>query len=387
MDPSRPGVRPIIMVRSVPSSHAWVLLAALATVAGPAFPQEGGGPGRGEPPGGADTELSTASREAVRAGHAFLASTQAEDGGWSEIVGRKVNDQYLGFYARHVGVTSLAAISYMAGGSLPGRGPYGPQVEHALAYVLDQVREDGFISANESRMYSHAFATLFLAEVYGMTGRMDIQRPLRRAVDMIVVAQNEQGGWRYLPTAKDSDISITVCQVQALRAARNAGVYVPAASIEAAIRYVKASFIDTEYDPTRKNGFWYQVFENMDYRPSRTSFALTGAGVTALYGAGEYDSREIRGGLQFLDNPRNHPHPSEMHRTFDYYYGHYYASQAMFQAGGRYWRRYWPRLRDDIVSGQRPDGSWKDLVGPHYATAMATLILQIPYRYLPILDR
>ena len=31
-----------------------------------------------------------------------------------------------------------------------------------------------------------------------------------------------------------------------------------------------------------------------------------------------------------------------------------------------------------------PNGTWRDNVGTNYATAMALLVLQIPYRYLPI---
>ena len=76
-------------------------------------------------------------------------------------------------------------------------------------------------------MYSHAFATLFLAEVYGMVEREDVKRTLQRSVDLIVDSQNAEGGWRYKPFARESDMSITVCQVLALRSARNVGIHVP----------------------------------------------------------------------------------------------------------------------------------------------------------------
>ena len=38
---------------------------------------------------------------------------------------------------------------------------------------------------------------------------------------IIVDCQNEQGAWRYNVFSRDSDISVTVCQLQALRAIRN----------------------------------------------------------------------------------------------------------------------------------------------------------------------
>lgn len=77
----------------------------------------------------------------------------------------------------------------------------------------------------------------------------------------------------------------------------------------------------------------------------------------------------------------------DQYRSFDYFYAHYYAVQGMFQAGGEYWAKWFPKVRDELVRGQNRNGSWKDLVGPNYATAMATIILQIPYRYLPIFER
>jgi hypothetical protein len=291
-----------------------------------------------------------------------------------------------------VGVTGLVGMAFLSSGSTPGRGPYGRNVQGCVDFVLKAIKPNGFASHDHSRMYSHAFATLFLAEVYGMAPSDDVRRGLRRMVDLVISSQNEQGGWRYMPAAKDSDLSITVCQVQALRAANNVGIKVPKETIDAAIRYVKMSHIKSSSSfQHMPGGFWYQVHENFPFRPSRTSFALTAAGVTALYGAGIYEGPEIRGGLRYLFDRRNRPSPSGMRSTFDYFYGHYYAVQAFFQAGDGgqvpYWSRWYPRIRDELVRGQQPDGRWQDLVGPNYATAMACIILQIPYRFLPIFER
>ncbi len=60
----------------------------------------------------------------------------------------------------------------------------------------------------------------------------------------------------------------------------------------------------------------------------------------------------------------------------------------MFQAGGKYWKSYYPRIRDEIVRTQQADGSWRQgSGGQHYGTAMACIILQVPFRYLPVLQR
>jgi hypothetical protein len=70
-----------------------------------------------------------------------------------------------------------------------------------------------------------------------------------------------------------------------------------------------------------------------------------------------------------------------------YFYGHYYAVQAMWTAGGNYWKEWYPAIRDELLSRQNPDGSWLDQICSHYGTAMACIILQVPNNYLPILQK
>ncbi|MEM7236127.1 MAG: hypothetical protein AAF517_28435, partial [Planctomycetota bacterium] len=81
------------------------------------------------------------------------------------------------------------------------------------------------------------------------------------------------------------------------------------------------------------------------------------------------------------------PPPSKARYQFDYYYGQYYAVQAMYQRGGDSWVRWYDGyIKPDLLSLQAGDGSWTDLVGSHYATAMAAIILQFPNQYLPITE-
>lgn len=346
-----------------------------------------GGEVRADSYPGRAPEMTPEVERVVRRALDFIARRQDPSGCWVEAIGRKVNEDYEAHMGKHVGVTALACMALMSNGSTPGRGRYGDEVQRGLDFVLAQVRpDDGFITVDMSRMYSHGFATLFLAEAYGMSQSEAVRPKLQLAVDCLVQYQNDQGGWRYLPGARDADISITVTAVQALRAARNVGIHVPGATIDRAVEYVKRSQIRYHHDPLRRGGFWYQVSER-PFPISRTSFALTAAGVTALYGAGEYDSVEVREGLRFLARPQWRPPSWRMHRSFDYFYGHYYAVQAFYQAGGQLWERWYPEIRDELLAGVNEHGYWEDLVGPVYATSMATIILQIPYRYLPIFER
>src|SRR5262249_46049118 len=103
------------------------------------------------------------------------------------------------------------------------------------------------------------------------------------------------------------------------------------------------------------------------------------------YSAGIYDDEDVTRGLDFLiqNKPTGFPPRRDMH----YFYGHYYAAQAMWTAGGKYWSEWFPAIRDELTRSQQGDGSWTDLICAHYGPAMALIILQIPNNYLPILQK
>ena len=164
---------------------------------------------------------------AVDKGLVWLAAAQNDRGFWSGMVGDKTRNSYVPLRSLeeqrragtgHLGVTALCGMAFLAGGHLPKRGKYGDNVQRAVEAVLSCVQENGIVSVAGSRMYSHAFATLFLAEVHGMSRDKRIKAGLEKAIHIIVDCQNQEGGWRYNAFSRDSDISITVCQLQALRA-------------------------------------------------------------------------------------------------------------------------------------------------------------------------
>ena len=316
----------------------------------------------------AKMELNERMRQVVLDGLRYLARTQNRDGSWS---GR-------GGYSRNVGVSALACMAFMANGSQPGRGEFGENIDRGLDFVLSSVGRDGYISAGgDSRMYEHGFATLFLAEAYGMGPRQDLPEKLRAAVGLIQKSQKIlDGGWRYDPSPlSESDISVTVCQIIALRAARNAGIKVPKECIDRAIGYVKQSCLPD-------GSFCYMLRSR-----ARGSYALLSAGLGSLYGAGEYDCPELQRALNRFEQetPRNVSRRGPV--SHYYFYAHYYAAQAAYHAGGRYWSAYYPAVCKELADAQESNGSWQSTFGEPYATAMGCLVLQLPYQYLPIFQR
>jgi hypothetical protein len=285
-------------------------------------------------------------------------------------------------FPRHVGITALACLAFMADGNAPGRGRYGREVEAGLEFILDNAQETGLLAGadvSHGPMYGHGFATLFLGEVYGMTkGGGDDERSRRlhdvlvRACRLIVESQNDEGGWRYNPTPADADVSVTICQIMALRSARNAGIEVPKATIDRAVEYVRRC-------QTSDGGFRYQLGRG------GSAWPRSAAGVASLYYAGIYEGEEIDRGLAYLRRtalPGVSPNQGS-----HYFYGHYYAAQAMFLAGGEHWAQWWPAIRRELLERQSAGGTWSDVYGEAYATSMSLIVLQMPNRYLPIFQK
>jgi hypothetical protein len=316
-------------------------------------------------------ELTPQLADAVEKGFRALAALQDKQGFW----GGMRND-------RHVGISALAGIAFLADGNLPGRGPYADQVERVLDFLLTAVAETGLIAEDTSHgpMYGHGFATLFLGEVYGMTAggpntpqSTRLYEALVKACRLIVETQNQEGGWRYNPVPNDADVSVTICQVMGLRSARNAGIEVPKATIDRAIEYVREC-------QNPDGGFRYQTMQG------GSAWPRTAAGVASLYYAGIYRDDALDRGLTYLID---HAAPNKgLPAGSHYFYGHYYAVQSMYLAGGDKWASWWPAIRDELISTQNADGTWDDTyAGPAYGTAMALIILQMPKRYLPIFQK
>jgi hypothetical protein len=334
------------------------------------------------PDGSASRGMTTPEAErGVERGLAYLAANRREGAFGAR-----------GAYHGNVAISSLAGLAFMSAGNQPDRGRYGRIVTEAIKFVLKHENSDrrhpGFLHNNQASphgpMYGHGFATLLLGESHGMVHdpalRAEVRSKLRLALDLIVHSQNREGGWRYQPYSNDADLSVTVCQIVALRSARNAGFAVPAKTVERCIDYVKRC------QDLREGYFRYMIQGG----GPRDAFARTGAGLSALFSAGVYEGPEIDAGLRFLLRCR--PGAGGAGHLFlrpdmQYFYGHYYAAQAMWTAGGSWWSEWFPAIRDELLSRQNPDGSWDDAIDPHYATAMACVILQVPNNYLPILQK
>ncbi|MFP4026836.1 MAG: prenyltransferase/squalene oxidase repeat-containing protein [Candidatus Brocadiia bacterium] len=321
--------------------------------------------------------ITPETKAAIDRGMSYLARTQSRNGSW----------RAQGAFSTQTGypcvMTSLAGLALAAGGNTPIEGKYAKRVRQAADYILKRANRTGLIAGmrNTSRpMYGHGFSMLFLAEIYGMepnpTRQKQIRNVLQKAVQLTSQAQSKDGGWYYTPDSHTDEGSVTVTQIQGLRACRNAGVKVPKSTIDKATTYIQKC-------QQKDGGIAYRLGMNGS-RP-----AITAAAVATMYNAGEYENPVAHGALKFtLRHVRKQKKdPWQAYRGHSYY-GMLYASQAVWFSGDQNWQDLFPQMRSALLKKQQDDGSWQgDNVGRVYGTAVALLILQLPNQYLPILQR
>jgi hypothetical protein len=319
-------------------------------------------------PAGVDAEVE----QAIQRGLAYLARTQTPSGCWRNAGGQ-------GSYP--AAMTGLAGMAFVAAGNTPTRGVYWREVRSAVDYLLRIVLPgDGLISVlgeEERPMYGHGFATLFLAQVYGMEEdaqrQQRIHRVLTDACALIARAQSAAGGWNYTPDDGGDEGSVTVTMVQALRACHNAGITTDKRTIDRAVEYVrKCQLADGSIRYSATSG-------------GEGRLAITAAACAVLYNAGVYDDQA------FVDKAiaycKKHMQVS-VNNSGHHFYAHLYFAQVLYQRGGRDWDDYFAKMSAWLRRQQKRDGAWDgDDVGPVYGTAVASIILQLPYALAPIYQR
>ncbi len=309
---------------------------------------------------------------AVTRGLDFLAAQQADEGAW--IAG--------GGQAYPVAMAGLAGTALLAHGNSPTRGKYARTVQGAVEFLVRCGTATGLITGpsqdSGQPMHGHGFALMFLASVYGMITKDSLRRQVgetvRKAVALTSQGQSAQGGWTYVPGGGDEG-SVTVTQVQALRAAQNAGFLVPKSVIEEAGKYL-------EKCRTPEGGIQYSLRARTGPR-----LPISAAAVATLYNSGQFDSPIATDCLKYVWG-RFRATQGWSKGDFHDFYTHLYASQAFYMAGDEYWDAYFPATRDQLIGMQAGDGSWNgDGIGTVYGTAIAAIILQLPYKYLPVFQR
>jgi hypothetical protein len=327
--------------------------------------------------------------KSIDRGLKYLHDTQRRDGSW-------LNQGGYGMYPAVM--TALSGLAMMAGGSTPETGPYAKNVSKAMNYLLRvaETHGDGLIAgagAEYRSLYGHGFSMLFLAQCYGMelntATEVKLRKVLNAGVNLIEKSQSKKtsrfgkpcGGWYYTPSSNNDEGSVTVTQLQALRACRNVGIKVSKDCIEKAVEYLR-------HCQMADGGICYSASSRGSSRPP-----ISAAAIACFYAAGVYDRTTGGKGVEaemveklvrYVDRTAGSGSSGGSH----WFYTQFYLSQVKYQQGKKAWKNYYPAMSQRFIQMQNPDGSWNgDSAGTTYGTAIATMVLQLPYGYLPIVQR
>ena len=329
---------------------------------------------------------SLETERAVELALQWLASTQEEDGSWSSRKsGAGREDQVFGHdrdgagARADCGITALATLSFLAGGHSHLEGPYQPEVQKGLEFLVRSQKTNGDLSGNAkmfARMYCHSMSLLALSEALAMTGDKRLYKAVQRGVEYTVSSQNRiDGGWRYQPGDK-GDMSQFGWQVLALHSAKLGGATVPNSTYEGMESFLESC----------TSGVGGGL---ASYKPNQgPSTTMTAEALLCRYFLQKsVPQTTVAEATRRISKER----PTPNHINLYYWY---YGTLAMYHAGGVDWENWNTELKRTLLQTQNrqgseagswsPDGVWGGYGGEVYSTAMATLNLEVYYRYLPL---
>jgi hypothetical protein len=325
---------------------------------------------------------SSQSEAAVESGLKWIIQHQMPDGGWSfnlkacpSCNGQCSHGAEKGLALDRCGATSMALLPFLGRGYTHKEGPYKKQIEAGVGFLAAMtMKGQGKAYAAGGNMYSQGLAGIVLSESYAMTQDRRLQMPAQAALNYIMAAQDPAGGgWRYAPK-QAGDTSAVGWQLMALKSGHMAFLQVSPLTIKRAVEFLN----DVQQDDGATYGY---------------TDPGNGAGTSAvgllcrMYLGWKKDHPALQRGVDRL---------AKIGPSKDLYFD-YYATQILHHLEGDRWVGWNNRMRDMLVTTQSKKGheagSWYDGVdgghGAHaagrlYCTSLATMILEVYYRHLPI---
>ncbi|WP_428304939.1 prenyltransferase/squalene oxidase repeat-containing protein [Lacipirellula sp.] len=324
------------------------------------------------------------SEEAVEAALVWMKKHQWSDGGWRfdlqanpNCVGQCGDS---GSNRSKTAATGLALLTFLGAGYTHKEGPYKEVVGHGLYFLQEQmtVTTHGGDLRDGDNMYSQGIATLALTEAYAMTHDRELRKSAILAIQFILEAQYNDGGWRYTPNFEApmaGDTTVSGWQIAALKSASLTDIELPSNIWERISSYLDS----VQYDDGMN--YLYVQGDSPNRRTASTPIGL----LCRMIGGWKKNYRPLRASVSRLGQVT----PS----TKDVYFN-YYASQVLHHVGGSNWKRWNPRMREHLISTQatagHEKGSWyfsephSSAGGRLYSTALATMTLEVYYRYMPL---
>jgi len=325
---------------------------------------------------------SKKTEQAVDLALAWLARNQAGDGRWdARRHGAGQERHVLGQERGKAGIkadtamTGLAMLAFLGAGHTHKYGKYQKTLSSAVEYLKRVQKGNGSLAGDATlfaRMYCHGMATFALAEAYAMTRDEKLRPYVERALKFTVATQNDiTGGWRYQQGDR-GDMSQFGWQLLALKSGEAGRIAIPRKTRQGMLRFLRSVSFG------RAGGL-------ASYRPGRAkSRTMTAEALVCRYFLNTSNQSLANEAVRYIRQQQ----PSPNNRNFYYWY---YATIAMHKVGDGNWRAWNRSLQQALVStqsrGGRDDGSWSPQTrwggygGRVYTTAMATLCLEVYYRF------
>ncbi|QEG42428.1 DUF5684 domain-containing protein [Roseimaritima ulvae] len=329
------------------------------------------------------------SEAAVTKALKWLERHQLPNGAWTfahQVVCRDPACDHSGSHKEAVnGATALALLPFLGAGQTQFTGEHKKTVERGLAFLIANGKPKSIgglqcldFTEKGGSMYSHGLAAIALCEAYAMTEDSRLAGPAQGALNFIMYAQDPRGGgWRYRPR-QAGDTSATGWQIMALKSGYMGHLTVTPASIRGSTLFLDSVQSD--------GGSLYGYTAPVANRRSGRACHAVGL-LCRMYLGWDKDHPGIKKGVQHLS--------AIGVAKGDIYYN-YYAAQVLRQYGGSEWEKFNTELRDWLVAEQSDTGgtkgSWAFKNAGHgtehggrlYMTCMATMILEVYYRHMPL---
>ncbi len=307
---------------------------------------------------------------AIRKALAWMRTQQQADG--------SMNSKY------KTAMTSFAIMAHLSAGVTFDDAAHGAWLAKSLRFVLKQQDDNGYFGRKDhSAMYGHGIVTLMLAEALGMARKGELEESIRKKLERAVAitvnaakikkSAQHAGGWRYTPTSRDSDMSLSGWQLMSLHAVQQVGITVPPEIIKNAVEYAKRR--------TRKDG-------RVNYQSSIGHTCLRGLAMLCHAVGGQAKDEVVTTiGKRITGDPIAWKGPW-------FFYRAYYDAVGMSRARPEMWKKYSKVVEKVLVENQKKDGSWptppgnnEGKIGSTYKTCMAVLALTVDRHVLPAYQR
>ncbi len=283
--------------------------------------------------------------------------------------------------------TGLALMCYLGAGQTHMEGEYKQNVFKGLSFLISNMKfQKGqgswYVGAGGKGfddMYAHGIASIAMCEAYGMTKDPALRDAAQAGINFLGYSQNPStGGWHYAPQGQ-GDTSVVGWQMMALKSGAMSGFAIDLDVVRKANFFLDQMAFD-------EGASYHYSFASKEkgakYNPSTTA----GAVLCRMYSGMPKDHPSIKAAVAKFAAAG----PSKSNTYYNYY-----ATQVMKQVGGQEWEGWNVRMRDQLLATQTKTehaaGSWfwedghsTSSAGRLYTTCMATMILEVYYRYLPL---